>query len=103
MRILKTFIWLSLIALPGVAIPANASFTPMEVIRATVRLEATDPLTGISAGRGSGVFVSKDGWILTNRHVVESFRKQFNQIRVIPTGDNEEMNEKCSFQLSLGT
>ncbi|MDP7454607.1 MAG: trypsin-like peptidase domain-containing protein [Candidatus Peribacteraceae bacterium] len=102
MRILKTFIWLSLIALPGVAIPANASFTPMEVIRATVRLEATDPLTGISAGRGSGVFVSKDGWILTNRHVVESFRKQFNQIRVIPTGDNEEMNEKCSFTVEPG-
>jgi len=98
---LRTFIWLSLIVLPG-AIPVSAAFTPMEVIRATVRLEATDPLTGLAAGRGSGVFVTEDGWVLTNRHVIESFRKQFNQIRVVPTGDNEEMNERCSFTVEPG-
>jgi len=102
MRLLKlsTFLFL-LIALPGADL-ARASFTPKEAIRAAVRLESTDPLTGIVAGRGSGVFVTEDGWILTNRHVVESFRRQLNQIRVFPTGEDEEMDEKCSFAVEPG-
>jgi len=81
---------------------ASNAANPSDAIRATVKLVATDVLTGLPAGRGTGVFINEDGWIMTNRHVVESFRKQFNQIEVVPTGSNEEVNESCSFTVEPG-
>ena len=49
-------------------VAANLEDAVAEVVPAVVSIETSD-------ARGSGVVVSKDGWILTNRHVVDCDKK----------------------------
>ena len=55
-------------------------------------------MTGDLGGLASGVFVTEDGWILTNKHVVEDFSRMFKNITVFPT-KNEKADEECSFSV----
>ncbi|MBU0766468.1 S1C family serine protease [Patescibacteria group bacterium] len=86
-----------------VAIPqAQATTSVQKAIRSTVLIETYEPGTDTAQSKGSGVFVNEDGWILTNKHVVDGFSGMFQDVKIIPTGTNEEANMGCSFKVDTG-
>ena len=83
---------------------AEAVFSPAirKVIDSTVQIQTYRAGTDTVQIRGSGVFVTENGWILTNQHVVQDSSGMFGDVLIIPTGDDEEMNTECSFKVEAG-
>lgn len=69
----------------------------MSVIGSTVLLELRKPGTPLATGRASGVIVTENGWVVTNRHVVVNADGTYPDIRIIPTGSAEQPDLACSF------
>ncbi|MBU0766966.1 trypsin-like peptidase domain-containing protein [Patescibacteria group bacterium] len=99
----KLLLLLTAITVALVAIPQSQAITKTQkAILSTVLIYKYEAGTDKIISQGSGVFVNEDGWILTNKHVVRGFSGMFDDVKIIPTGANEEANNDCSFKVEAG-
>jgi len=81
----------------------DASPVNQNLIRSTVLIGIYDQ-KGQLVGRASGVIVSEQGTIITNRHVVEGEDGNLmGSLIVVPTNGNEEPDWPCAWRPSLVT
>src|SRR3989344_4004169 len=91
--------WTIILLILALVLPPSISKAQSAIdssVQSTVRIESFDIMTGKLAGQASGVFVTENGWILTNKHVVEDFSSMFRKVKIYPT-KNEKADEECSF------
>ena len=64
-----------------------------------VHIERKDPKTGKVKAKGTGFFVTEQGWIISNKHVVELHSGVPGMLNITMTDSTEQQNSKCSFTL----
>ncbi|MCF7845074.1 MAG: S-layer homology domain-containing protein [Kiritimatiellales bacterium] len=95
---LTTLLLVTLVAIPH----SYATSRIDNATLSTVSIETYEPGTNTLTARGSGIFVHEDGWVLTNKHLPEGFSGMFDDVKIIPTGEDGEANMDCSFKVEAG-